>query len=295
MMFHSLNRLARVTAIVAVAALAATSARGESALSDRVSDQLMQLYRLDFNRQFKADFEARKQSLGREETAERATKLRAMLNERATYYESVDDLENAQADYDTLLTIQPFSPRVYLDRGYFFMRVERFTDAERDFMAGARLVPDDAAFSYGAGRALMRMGDYSGAIVQYGEAIRLAPTDSVMRLSRADAYLKLEKYTDARADYDRALTLGLTREDHRSFAYFGRGYAGIFAGDFRGAVRDLDAALAARPGMINAMVWRGYAQERMGERDRALADYETALRINPENPWIRSSIRRMRS
>jgi Flp pilus assembly protein TadD len=57
----------------------------------------------------------------------------------------------------------------------------------------------------------------------------------------------------------------------------------------------MDLALSVRPDMINAVVWRGYAQERLGQRQQALADYETALRVSPNNDWIRSSIRRMRS
>jgi tetratricopeptide (TPR) repeat protein len=297
-MFRSVKlpaaRLAVIFAL-AVSALALTPAHGESALSGRVSDQLMQLYRLDFNRQLKADFEAKKQALGSAETPERAAKLGAMLKERAKYFESVDDVEKAGDDYDALVEIRPLNPKVYLDRGYFLMRQERFADAEHDFMTGARLVPDEAAFSYGAGRARMRMGDYTGAVTQFGEAIRLAPRDGVARLSRGEAWLKLDKYSEAEADFNRALTLGLGRDDDRFFAYLGRGYAHIQAGDYGNAVRDLDVAVAARPGMVKAVVWRGYARERMGERDRALNDYEIAARISPDDAWIRSSIRRMRS
>jgi len=296
-MSRSCNRLALPLAAILAVILppASTPARAESALSGRVSDQLIQLYRLDLNRRLKSEFEERKEALGKEETADRAAKLRALIKARASYYESVDDVENAAADYDAMIEIKPQSPTVYLDRGYFFMRQSRFIDAERDFMTGARLAPDQAVFNYGAGRAHARMGDYAGAVTQYDEAIRLAPDDGVFRLSRAEAYLKLNKYAQARADYDRAIALGLRHEEDRYVAYFGRGYADILVGDFAGAVRDFDTALSARPGMISAVVWRGYARERMGERDLALDDYEMALRISPKDDWIRASIRRMRS
>jgi Tfp pilus assembly protein PilF len=77
--------------------------------------------------------------------------------------------------------------------------------------------------------------------------------------------------------------------------YFGRGYAGVFIGDFSGAVRDMDVALAERPEMINAIVWRGYAREKLGQRELALEDYEMAVRLKPQDAWIRSSIKRIRS
>jgi hypothetical protein len=57
----------------------------------------------------------------------------------------------------------------------------------------------------------------------------------------------------------------------------------------------MDAALAVEPNMARAVVWRGYARERLGQRDGALADYEAPLRVNPDDNWLRASIRRMRS
>jgi tetratricopeptide (TPR) repeat protein len=284
-----------VVAIAVTLPLASAPAHSESALSGRVNDQLMQLYRFDFNRRLKTDFEERKRSLGTAETAERAAKLREMFKERASYYESVDDIDNAKGDYDALIKIRPVNPDVYLDRGDFLMRQRQYADAERDFMAGARLAPDRAAFSFGAGRALAGTGEYIAAMAQYDEAIRLAPDDGMIRLARGEADLKLGKHAEARLDYDRALALGLPGKEERFLAYFGRGYAAIVIGDFVSAIRDFDAALALRPGTVSAVVWRGYARERMGERERALADYETALRITPDDPWIRSSVRRMRS
>jgi hypothetical protein len=57
----------------------------------------------------------------------------------------------------------------------------------------------------------------------------------------------------------------------------------------------MNAALGVRPGIVGAVVWRGYARERLGERSGALDDYEAALRLSPSDDWIRSSVRRMRS
>jgi tetratricopeptide (TPR) repeat protein len=133
------------------------------------------------------------------------------------------------------------------------------------------------------------------AVLHYGEAIRLAPNDSIPRISSAEALLQLARYDEARSDYDRALTLRPQQQNDRLFAYFGRGYASIFTGDFTGAIRDMDAALAVEPNMVRAVVWRGYARERLGLRDGALADYEAAPRVNPDDNWLRASIRRMRS
>jgi Flp pilus assembly protein TadD len=282
-------------AFALVIPLSLATAHAEDVLSDRLTDQILELNKIDLVHKLDSELERRKSALAQEPTVERANKLRELLKKRATTYESLEDFERAELDYDALVDVAPVNPTVYIDRGYFYMREGRFAAAERDFVTGSRLAPTQPAFNQGAGRALSRMGDYPTAIGHYNEAIRLAPGDSVPLVSRAEAYVQVGKYTEARADYDRAIALGLRREGDRFFVYFGRGYANICIGDYEAAVRDLDFALSVRPGMINAVVWRGYAQERLGQRARALADYESALRISPNDDWIRSSIKRIRS
>lgn len=287
---------ALVSAICVVALPQASStALAEEGLSDRLTDQILEMNKLDLVRKLDSDLERRKSELGQEQTMERANKLRELIKGRATTYESLEDFVRAETDYDALVDVKPISPFVYVDRGYFYMRQSRFNEAVRDFTTGARMAPSQSVFSQGTGRALSRMGNYAAAIDHYKEAIRLAPRDSIPLLSRAEAYVQIGKFTEALADYDRAISLGLRRDGDLFFVYFGRGYAYVCTGDYEAAVRDMDQALSMRPGMINAVVWRGYALERMGKRDRALADYESAQRISPNDEWIRSSIKRVRS
>jgi Flp pilus assembly protein TadD len=280
---------------IVMAGAPSAPARADGILSDRLTDQILQMFRSDITRRLDTEFEREKEALGQSETNERATRLRTLLKQRASTFESLEAFDRAEADFNALVAVRPLNPMVYSDRGYFYIRQSRFPDAVRDFVTGSRLAPTEPVFNYGAGRAMSRMGSYVDAVVQFGEAIRLSPKDSVLRLSRAQALIQLGRYAEAQADYDSALALGLAAESDRFSAYFGRGYANIFIGDYNGVVRDMNAALAVRPGMVNAVVWRGYAWERLGERGRALDDYETASRLNPNDDWIRSSISRMRS
>jgi tetratricopeptide (TPR) repeat protein len=293
-MFRFLSAAVPAAAIMMLSAPSAP-ARADAILSDRLTDQILQLYRSDFTRRLESEFEREKESLGKMETVERATRLRMLLNRLASAYETLEEFDNAEADYNALVEVRPLNPMVYADRGYFYMRQSRFPEAARDFVTGSRLAPAEAVFDYGAGRAMSRMGSYADAVAQYGEAIRLTPKNSLLRLSRAEALIQLRRYAEARADYDSALALGLGLRSDRFSAYFGRGYANIFIGDYDGAVRDLNEAVAMHPGMVSAVVWRGYAWERLGQRARALDDYETASRLSPNDPWIHSSINRLRS
>lgn len=290
---HWSRELVFIVLAAAVVVLIAP-ARAESALSDMLTDQILEMHRQDMNRHLEDEFEQRKNALGSEETPERAVKLRALLKNEAQTYEMLEDYDHAEHAYTEAIDVRPLDPIVYSDRGYFYMRQSRYPEAARDFLNGARVAPTQASYSYGAGRALARMGDYTAALKQFDEAIRLAPNDSVPVLARADALVKISQFADARADFDFALSLGLHRPGDRFFVYFGRGYASILLGEFASAIRDMDIALALRPQMVGALVWRGYAHERNGERDRALDDYETAARLNPTDKWIRDSIRRVR-
>jgi tetratricopeptide (TPR) repeat protein len=292
---HHGVRLSAAFAAFALLLLSSTLASSEQSLSDRLTDQILEMNKVDLVRKLDNELERRSRELGSELTVERANKLRDLLRKRAATFESLEDFDRAEADYNALVEVKPLNPLVYTDRGYYLMRQGRFDEAARDFLAGSRLAPTQSAFSYAAGRALSRKGDYVTAISHYDEAIRLAPRDSVPLLSRAEAYVQVSRYAEARRDYDRAIALGIRRDGDRFFVYFGRGYASVLLGDYEAAVRDLNAALAARPGMVNAVVWRGYAREKLGQRDLALVDYEEALRSNPNDDWIRTSIRRVRS
>ena len=269
---HPGVRLYAVSALIALLSLVPARAE-DDVLSDRLTDQIL-MNKLDLVRKLDNELEQRTRELNQNPTVERANKLRELLKSRAATYESLEDFERAEGDYNALIEVNPINPNVYSDRGYFYMRQGRYSEAVRDFTTGSRIAPAQSSFNYGAGRALSRMGDYATAIDHYNEAIRLAPRDGVLLLSRAEAYVQVRKYTEARADYDHAIALGLppSRGGRALLRLFGRGYANICLGDYDAAVRDMDTALTLRPGMVNALVWRGFAREKLGQREKALAD-----------------------
>src|SRR5882724_3270383 len=183
-MYCTLARFgARFSAASALALLLSLApAQAEEILGDRLTDQILEMNKLDLVRRLDSELERRKRELGQEQTAERANKLRELLKSRAATYESLEDFERAESDYNTMVDVKPVNPVVYSDRGYFYMRQRRFTEAVRDFTTGSRMAPAQSAFNYGAGRALSRLGDYPGAIEHYNEAIRLAPGEGLQWL-----------------------------------------------------------------------------------------------------------------
>jgi tetratricopeptide (TPR) repeat protein len=271
-----------------------SQAQTQSSLSDALSRSISGAKRNDAKRTRDEATRVYEEVLGGDLDAPPA-KRRIALKSRAAVYEQVKQYDRADADFGAALALEPSDPSDYLDRGYFRLRLGRYADAIADFTAGSRIEPRNARYRYAVGRVYAAMRNYPGAIEQYDQAIRLSPRDALTFVSRAEASVYLKNYADALADYDRAIRLGLKRPNERLFAYLGHGYAALVTDDFETAVADFDVALEVEPTEVNAWMWRGYANERLGRVDLAIADYEHAGMVDPDNSAARAGLRRLRS
>lgn len=69
-------------------------------------------------------------------------------------------------------------------------------------------------------------------------------------------------------------------------ALFDRGFAALAAGDFREAVEALTRAVAQEPRVAAGYRYRAKAYLGLGDRPRAIADYDAALRLKPNDPQV---------
>lgn len=281
-----------LAAAMAVAALLA-AAPAQAALSETLIDRIEEAHNAETRREYDRAIELYQRALG--ERAADPAWARGILKQRGLLYERIGRLDKAEEDLTAALSIKPVDPMLYADRGHFYIRSGRGADALQDFMAGAKLDPQNPLFPYGQGRALANLRSYRAAIDRYGEAIRLSPRDGRLYLFRAEAAVRLTQYDKALVDYDQALALGLKRRSERFFALVGRAFSVLVLGDYDEAVVAFDRVLDLEPRHTDSLLWRGYAQERRGERELALQDYERALSANPQDSWVRASVRRLRS
>ena len=187
------------------------------------------------------------------------------------------EFAKAEADLTAAMQIAPAAAGLAAARRLLLRTGRgRFADACSDFLAGARLDPDNPRWRFAAGRAQSALGNYAAAITFYDEAIRLAPRDPRFYVARAEANIRLDQPIRARADYDRALAIRVPLAVDRYYAYLGRGYALILLADYPDAIADFDNALEIDPRAANALMWRGYAREMGGQAAMALDDYERA-------------------
>jgi len=268
--------------------------RAQSALSEQLGRNISQAQKSELQRQFGRALVDRGRTLDLD-PATSVEDARRVLVRRASLFETVSEHAKAEADLTAALALEPVDPALYAERGYFYMRRNRFADALADFLTGAKLDPANARFRFAAGRAQAARGNYSTAIPFYDEAIRLNPRDAASFLARAEARVRVDMLAQARTDYDRAIAIGLARNNDRYFAYLGRGYVDLVRGDYSGAIGDFDRALELDPAAVSALLWRGYAREMGGRTDLALDDYERAAAADPRDRSARANLQRLRS
>ncbi len=104
---------------------------------------------------------------------------------------------------------------------------------------------------------------------------------AMLAYKRAKALKDRGQIEEARSAYDEALRLN----PELARAYFDRGILRANSGDPNGAVDDFNAA--TRRGLNEAWVyaWRGSSYEKTHQYDRALADYDEAIRLDPKLAW----------
>ena len=226
---------------------------------------------------------------------------RMVLGRRAAALEWAERHAQAEADLTAALAIEPVEADLHYKRGMFYQRRKRPDAALADFAAGKRLQPTNASFSYGEGQAHSSRREYAQAITAYSEAIRLKHDMIPAYMGRASAYFHEKKYKEARADYDIVIadreSSGRATKDmparEVANAYLWRGQANTHLGDYGRAQEDFDRVLAEQPKSASALKWRGYARERAGDKEQALADYRAALALADQDRWVIERLQRL--
>ena len=169
---------------------------------------------------------------------------------------------------------------------------------------------------YAKGIAYIQLENYNLAIINFDKAIELNPRRYISYLSRGLAYRDKEKYDRAIADFDRAIELEskMTSTDveqkddfnermekasgdihkliqldpepwfywfRRGALYDARSKAYFRRGDYDRAIADLNTLLQLEPNRAEAYHNRGAAYGAKGDLDRAIADFDRAIQLNP--------------
>ena len=237
---------------------------------------------------------------------------------RGNTYFSKGDYNSATKDYDEAVRLDPKNAIAFYNRGNIYNRVGQYNEAIENFDQALKLKPDyalafnnrcyannakgeydlaiqdcsraieldskNANFFVGRGNAKGKKHDYDGAIIDFNEAIRLDPNNVSAYLGRCSALTSKANYGSAIESCDQALK----RQPNNSTARNNRCWAGAILGEpqhqLKQALDDCNEALRLRSNDPYSFDSRGFVYLKMGDLEKAIADYDQSILLGGERP-----------
>ena len=178
-----------------------------------------------------------------------------------------------------------------VDRGWRYLQGDDLRNAEREFAAALKAVPDYVPARTGEGYIAMARQDYMRALDQFELALRGAPAYAPALVGKGQALLSLNRDTDARAAFEAALeadpslaNLG-PRIDVLKFReiqdLIAAARQAMNAGRLDEARAAYQRAIAATPD--SAVLYRelGMVERRQGDAAAALEQFNRAVALDP--------------
>jgi tetratricopeptide (TPR) repeat protein len=165
---------------------------------------------------------------------------------------------------------------IYSNRANQRERAGDYEKAIADHNEAIRIDPAYAAGFMHRGNAYARHGDFDRAIADHSEAVRLAPKDADSFYNRGYTYSHKGDHERAVADY----TTGIELDAGKSRLWGQRCWSRFVVGkQLQEALDDCNKASGLSPNIPQILGYRGFVYLKLGQFDKALADYDAAFSI----------------
>jgi tetratricopeptide (TPR) repeat protein len=167
----------------------------------------------------------------------------------------------------------------YHNRGLLYQAMGRYDQAIADYNKAIEINPRYINSYRNRGLIYRARGQYDRAIADYSKAIEIDPGFHKAYNNRGNIYTIKGEYDRAIADYTKAIEIN-PRFDK---AYSNRGIVFTIKGEYDRAVDDYTKAVEINPNLDMAYNNRGVNYLRMSEFREAEKDIKRALTLNPDN------------
>lgn len=197
---------------------------------------------------------------------------------RGEAYSQVGDFGHALADLNHAIELDPANPAAYVARGLVNDRRGDSAMALQDFDAALQLNPRHTSALRNRGALYAKLGQHDRAIRDFNAVVAVVPNDPIAFFDRGYAHFGKRQYELAVIDYGTAIFL----DPEMGPAYLNRCLVLTIQGrELVKALADCDHALKLLPVSIVARETRGFIYLKLGDPAIAQAEYEAALRIDP--------------
>ena len=202
----------------------------------------------------------------------------AFIN-RGNLYSIIGNYDSALGDFTEAIALDPTNGMAYDGRCFVHNSRGENDLALADCDEAIKLDPNNALAYNNRGNAWRAKNDLDRAIGDYTDAIRLEPKYVMAYNNRGDAYGMKIDYEHAIADFSESIRL----DPGNAEVFNARCWARAIAGrELQQAVADCGESLRMRPNDANTHDSLAFTYFKLGDLDRALAEYHTALELNPK-------------
>jgi tetratricopeptide (TPR) repeat protein len=161
---------------------------------------------------------------------------------RGSTWDTINQFENAIADFTIAIELKPKDPVIYNNRGIAYINLKEYKKALNDFNIAVKLAPS-ARYYNNIATALYDQGKYSEAITEYLKGIKLDDVDAMLYNNIGITYDKQKNYEEAINSYTKAIEL----DGNYYRAYNNRGVTLEHLGKYELALEDFTHSLAIEP------------------------------------------------
>jgi tetratricopeptide (TPR) repeat protein len=165
---------------------------------------------------------------------------------------------------------------IYSNRANQWERKGDFDKAMQDHAEAIRTDPAYAAGYMHRGNFHARRGDYDRAIADHSEAIRIDPAYANGFYNRGLTYSRKGDHERAIADFTKGIELNANSSQLWGQRCWSRAVVGK---QLQEAVDDCTKAGSLAPKIPQIFAYRGFAYLKLGQFDKALADYDAAFAL----------------
>ncbi|TAJ92802.1 MAG: tetratricopeptide repeat protein [Reyranella sp.] len=188
------------------------------------------------------------------------------------------DFASAEEMFARIVEARPNMGQALHLLGQVRLKLGRFAEAREPLERAAQFLPREVSAQTNLAGCLVQLGRHEQALAALAKAARLKPDDAVIAHNTGRALEALGRAEDAERAYDRALSI-----DHRLLpALSARAELLAARGEWAGALADLETALVSQPNDPRLRLRRGELMLRQGDWWRGLGDYEARLEIPGE-------------
>lgn len=232
-------------------------------------------------------------------------------NDRGLAYHNLNDYENALADFDRAIGVDPKNAWAHCNRGVMLTELERCQEALEAFNTAIETDATEPEFLWRMARAARALGNHDGAIKLLDIAIKANPRDPDFLIDKSKCYAELgkreeaielmnaainidpndarvfnevgmigfdlESYPFARAQFEKAVELA--PED--PLFWFNFGHASMQMRDFDAAIRGFSKTILFNENDADAYALRGNVYSIQKRIDDAKQDFKKAKMLAP--------------